>query len=323
MLAPLRDWDLAREVAETAELQRKTLAVDWLGSKLPPWSEPCPINVHVGAALGNGGATSFSFQDGAPSGWRMTVQGNRQRVLDSALPHEILHTLLATHFGRPLPRWADEGAAINTEHASEKAKTELILRQCLTSGRGVPFSKLVEMVDYPADVLPMYSQSYSLVKFLIERDGGRLAFVEYVEDALDNGDWPAATKRHYGYDSLVELQVAWNAWIAYGVPSLANKLPADVDSPDQPDNNVICFPLPGAVHPPTTGQPPSGFRPTLSITDVIRLVEAGVDSDVIVRHARRHCLATSLTTDDLILLTKNGADVAVITALQKLPVGGP
>jgi hypothetical protein len=74
-----------------------------------------------------------------------------------------------------------------------QAQQEKVLRECLTSGRGIPLSKLLDMMEYPNDVLPMYSEGYSLVKFLMQQDGGRLAFIEYVQDAMDSGDWRAAS----------------------------------------------------------------------------------------------------------------------------------
>ncbi len=33
----------------------------------------------------------------------MEVIGTPERILDSVLPHEVTHTILATYFGRPLP----------------------------------------------------------------------------------------------------------------------------------------------------------------------------------------------------------------------------
>ena len=113
---------LAREVAVSAERFRKELALEWLGYELQPWPSPIPIRVHSAGHLGAGGVTSFVFVDNVPEQWQMTLQGTRQRVLDSVLPHEISHTVFATHFGRPLPRWANEGACTTVEHTSEKQK---------------------------------------------------------------------------------------------------------------------------------------------------------------------------------------------------------
>ena len=97
---------LAREIGQAAETFRRDLAIEWLGKEMPQWTARCPITARVGRNLGAGGETSFMFDDGEVFGWRSTIQGSRERILDSVIPHEILHTILASHFRRPLPRWA-------------------------------------------------------------------------------------------------------------------------------------------------------------------------------------------------------------------------
>jgi len=135
--------ELANEVCQAAEQYRKDLAIQWLGEELPPWREMCPITVRL--APGAGGATSFMFNQGVPFGWTMNIQGSRARILDSVLPHEITHTIFATHFGRPLPRWADEGACTTVEHAQEKAKQDKFLIEFLHTKRGIPFNQMFAM----------------------------------------------------------------------------------------------------------------------------------------------------------------------------------
>jgi hypothetical protein len=209
--------DLAREIGDAAEHFRRDLAIEWLGRELPPWTDVCPITVQVAPHLGAGGATSFYFIQGRPQGWRMTLQGSRERILDSVLPHEITHTIFATHFGRPLPRWADEGASTSVEHVSERAKQHQLLIQFLTTGRGIAFNQMFAMREYPRDILPLYSQGYSLVKFLIAQ-GGKQKFIRYVGDGMDSNNWTAATQRHYGYSNLGELQQTWLTWVKQGSP---------------------------------------------------------------------------------------------------------
>jgi hypothetical protein len=65
---------------------------------------------------------------------------------------------------------------------------------------------------------------------------------------------------------------------------------------------------------------PAPQPPTLELADVVRLIEAGVDEQVIIRHTQKHRLAAPLTADDLILLTKSKATTKVITTLQEIPV---
>ena len=91
----------------------------------------CPIKADVAPNLGAAARRALCFRGGTPTEWTMNIQGSRERILDSVLPHEITHTIFATHFGRPLPRWADEGACTTVEHDSEKAKQDNFLIQFL------------------------------------------------------------------------------------------------------------------------------------------------------------------------------------------------
>jgi hypothetical protein len=208
---------LAQEIGDAAERFRRDLAIEWLGRELPPWTDICPITAQISPNLGAGGATSFYFSQGRAHGWRMTLQGSRERVLDSVLPHEVTHTIFATHFGRPLPRWADEGACTTVEHVSERAKQHQLLISFLTTGRGIAFNHMFAMREYPPDILPLYSQGYSLAKFLIAQ-GGKRKFMQYVGDGMASNNWTAATHQHYGYDSLGDLQQKWLAWVKQGSP---------------------------------------------------------------------------------------------------------
>jgi len=204
---------LARKVAEAAEKYRRELAEYWLGTTLKAWPSPCPVRVISGPNLAAQGMTQY---DRAPvRNFVMEVIGSEQRILDSVLPHEVSHTVLATHFGRPLPRWADEGICTTVEHASERAKHEAKLREFLRSRRGIAMNKLFLMTEYPSDVLPMYAQGYSVCRFLIQQGGPR-SFIEFLTDYMRHPSWTENVRKHYGYESLAELQSKWLAWVADG-----------------------------------------------------------------------------------------------------------
>ncbi|MFM9024069.1 MAG: hypothetical protein ACKON7_01785 [Planctomycetaceae bacterium] len=209
---------LARKIGDAAEQYRHTLAVEWLGAPLPRWSRPCPITAQVAPHLGAGGATSFVFDKGEVFNWTMTIQGSEERVLDSVLPHEITHTIFASHFRRPLPRWADEGACTTVEHPVERARQHRMLIEFLTTGRGIAFPEMFAMREYPADVLPLYSQGYSLARFLIER-GGRHKYVQFVADGLATENWSAALAAHYGVPGVAQMQHVWLDWVKQGCPA--------------------------------------------------------------------------------------------------------
>ena len=208
---------LAEEIGKMAEHYRHDLAIEWLGKSMPNWAQPCPIHAQVEPNLGAGGATSFVFDHGEVFGWRMEIQGSHERVLDSVLPHEVTHTIFATHFRRPLPRWADEGACTTVEHISERSKQDRMLIQFLHTGRGIGFNQMFAMTEYPQDILPLYSQGYSLARYLIDQHGKR-EFVAYVGDGLSSENWTVATKQHYGYANLAVLQDSWLDWVKQGSP---------------------------------------------------------------------------------------------------------
>src|SRR5690606_15044114 len=118
----------------------------------------------------------------------------------------------------PLPRWADEGACTIVEHDSERAKQEQLLIKFLTGNRGIAFNKMFAMREYPPDILPLYSQGYSLARFLIAQ-GGKQKFVKYVEAGLATNNWTHATRELYGYKSLSDLQTTWVDWVRQGYPT--------------------------------------------------------------------------------------------------------
>jgi hypothetical protein len=266
------DANFAQQVSAAAEAFRRDLAVSWLGQAMPNWSQPCVMTVQAGPNLGAGGATTFKFQDGEVFEWRMSIQGSRERILDSVLPHEITHMVFASHFRQPLPRWADEGGATSVEHAVERTKHRQMLPMFLRSGRGIAFNQMFAMMDYPPDYMPLYAQGYSLAEFLIQASGRRV-YVEFLDDGLKSGDWSAAVQRHYGAKDLGVLQNTWLAWVRQGAPlakpgeSLpAQLLAANAPRRPRPEPNLIyrvrdkqppvrtagLTPIPGPASPPPT-----------------------------------------------------------------------
>src|SRR4051812_37536329 len=210
---------LAKEIGDQAEVYRRDLAMEWLGKELPPWSKSCPIFAGVAQKKGAGGATRFVFDPGEGVYWDMKIQSSRERILDSVLPHEVTHTIFASYFRQPLPRWADEGACTTVEHQSEVDKQERNLIQFLRSGRGIPFSQMFAMKEYPSDVMPLYAQGHSLAEWLIE-NRGRKEFLEFVGDGMQDENWGRAVRDHYGFNNLLQLQNAWNDWVKQGRPRI-------------------------------------------------------------------------------------------------------
>lgn len=225
---------IAEKVALTAERCREELAMEWLGYTLPNWYKPCQVRVRVGQ-IGAGGATTFSFGGGQVFGWDMTVQGSLERILDSVIPHEVSHTIFACHFRRPLPRWADEGAATIAEEESERRRQTKLAEEVMPSKRRIPLRELLSITEYPKNmqhVLTLYAEGYLLADFLVQK-GGKSRFLAFMQDAHESG-WDASLRKHYEEESVEALESKWSQWVIAGSPSLRRpngELLADAKSP--------------------------------------------------------------------------------------------
>ncbi|MFN6107819.1 MAG: hypothetical protein ACK5EA_25640 [Planctomycetaceae bacterium] len=213
--------EVARKVGEAAERFRKQISVEWLGKELPRWSARCPIRVRVGQ-IGAGGATTFNFHPvpNRPSevcDWNMEVQGTLERILDSVIPHEVSHTIFACHFRRPLPRWADEGAATLVEIESERRIQTLTVNETINTRRRIPLRQLLAMKEYPSDqgaLRVLYAQGYSLAQLLVQ-EGGKQRYLAFLEDA-HRTNWDQAIARHYPHKNVEGLEQYWQKWVLAG-----------------------------------------------------------------------------------------------------------
>src|SRR5262245_37475779 len=201
--------EVARTVAEQAERCREQIAHQWLGRELPAWDAPCTIRVKLTPGEA-GGLTSFGFARGRVTDQSMSVEGRLERILNSALPHEVTHTVFAAYFGGPMPRWADEGASLLSEDLRERRRQDQIAEDLIARHAELPLARLFRIEDYPSDLLGFYGQGYSISRFLVEM-GGRPRFLQFVRDGLRVG-WDSATRDHYGLSDVRELDRAWRSW---------------------------------------------------------------------------------------------------------------
>lgn len=214
------DEQLARRFGEKAEEYRREKALDWLGREMPPWPKRCPLQVSINGG-GAGGATTFTFGSDANgrstvTSRRMEIRGDVRQLLYSVLPHEVTHTVLAEHFGRPVPRWADEGGSVLSENEEERFSHDIRNRELLNSGRGIRLRVLFRMTEYPKDMIVLYAQGYSITAFLVERGGGgregRAKLLQFLGTGMGGNtsdSWNEAAKRVYGFDTADALEEAW------------------------------------------------------------------------------------------------------------------
>lgn len=212
---------MARVMANEAEHHRKELAKKWLRAELPAWAKPCALN-YTSALGATGGATTFTFgrKDGAPTldTAEMDLRGEFLKVLENALPHEVTHTVLASHFKRPVPRWADEGIALQAESEQSHAEHDVKVRELLNAGRGLRLRVLFRMTDYPKDVMVAYAQGHSIVRFLLTREIDSksktpetrlLKFVNAGSAENTAESWDKAARDYFGFKTVDALEEAW------------------------------------------------------------------------------------------------------------------
>lgn len=221
--------ELARRFGEMAEVYRREKALEWLGYEMPPWQRKCPIRVIV-TLNGAGGATTFTFgsRNGQPAvmAQEMEIRGEVKQLLNSVLPHEVTHTVFAHHFGRAVPRWADEGGSVLSENDDERYTHDVRCRELLNAGRAIRLRVLFRLGDYPRDMIVLYAQGYSVAAWLVERAGGgqagRQALLRFLELGMQGGEprpgipyhgsiesWNQAARQVYGIDGVDSLEQLW------------------------------------------------------------------------------------------------------------------
>ena len=265
--------EIAEQCGKVAEYYRKSIAEDWLGAEMKRWYKPCTLSVKVGQ-IGAGGATTFAFDRGEVFGWRMNVQGSLERILDSVIPHEVSHTILACHFRRPLPRWADEGAATLIEHESERRRQALLLQQVWKTSQRIPLRKLLSIKEYPRDmqhVLTLYAEGYSLADFLVQA-GGKTRYLQFLDAAHRQG-WDRAIEQHYSLEGVDDLESRWNNWVMAGSPRLNIPSGTQLASNEQPKASEPPAAEQQFQRPIIRGQSPEQNRPAAEEQQVAAAVQ--------------------------------------------------
>jgi hypothetical protein len=196
-----------------AEELRRELAVWWQGHPMPQWSDPCPITVreHTNPNISGGGATSFAFSsDGEVYGWRMSVSGREQDLLDNTLPHEVNHTVLASLLRRPSPRWLSEGLCQLFEGPDEHKRHRTDARR-FQEHPWCAWRRLDYTGPYPqtSDGLQaLYGTGFSVVEWLLET-GGRRQLQAFTTDGA-----PVSQRFRTHYNkTATQAEREWRAWV--------------------------------------------------------------------------------------------------------------
>lgn len=218
------DTDRAAIIAACVDETRRRVEILLVGTaELRPWVPPCTVHVHrdreafalavSDAPAASGGATSIEFVGDSVSLRRIDVIAAADGDVPAALPHEVVHVVLADHFTDvPPPRWADEGLATLFDDPVKQRGHEADFRRAAAHGQAWSVADLIDLELEPADTARQrlfYGQSAALVRWLLAREDGT-TFLRFVADAAREG--PAASMRnHYGLSSADDLEQAWRS----------------------------------------------------------------------------------------------------------------
>jgi hypothetical protein len=221
--------DLAEKAAEVAERTRGDMYRKWFGALAPDWKPKCELFLYpthqdyrraTGAPADAPGHSDSKMDGGRVISRRIDMYCDNPNMLETVLPHETTHVVLAGNFGdRFVPRWADEGIAVHTEpreNIQQHLGNLLRLRQ---SRQLIGLRQLVQMEDdYPDPHLmdAFYAESVALVEFLV-KEKGPLVFTQFVREGRKIGYEPALQK-HYGYRDFADFEQRWTQF-AFASPA--------------------------------------------------------------------------------------------------------
>lgn len=226
--------EFVEKAAQSAEKTRQAMYRKWFGTEGPSWTPKCDLVLHATAGdysrITGVPATSpgHSRIESDPSGQRivqrrMDMHCDSHGMLETVLPHETTHVVLAGMFDHyQVPRWADEGMAVLTEPMEKIEQHRRNLFKAQRDNQLFAVRELLVLADYPSAkrISAFYAQSVFLVEFLSQQKGP-IAFSEFLRDGL-RGGYETALRRHYGW-SVADLETRWNQYLQGESQRLASR----------------------------------------------------------------------------------------------------
>lgn len=211
-------------IGAACESKREVLARKWLGEGAikQSWQARCYVVVHpttesylreVGTGGQNTLGSSLIRKDKQRVvSRRIDLRGNVPDLLHAALPHELTHVVLADAFvSEELPRWADEGMAMQADPPTKLAGHSRDLDSAIAGQTVFHISELFSKADYPtADGRnTFYGESASLVNYLVARRSPS-DFVKFLQIAGQRG-YDAGLNSVYGIEGVARLEHLWRS----------------------------------------------------------------------------------------------------------------
>ena len=136
-----------------------------------------------------------------------------KRALAHELAHLVVHQFIFSGYGIPLPTWLDEGLAMYAE-GNLTAEMRRVLEDAVENGRLISVRSLSS--SFPADpqaAYLAYTQSYSLIEFLLqEKNGGQEKMLDLLNHFKSGSGYVEALDQVYGLD-IDQLDSLWRDYI--------------------------------------------------------------------------------------------------------------
>ncbi len=233
--------ELATQLANLCEDSRQAIRKRWLGdSGQKTWTIKCDVYLyptsHEYQQKTRFPADSWGFADleiGQGKVWmrRLDLRSDVESRLTAVTIHELTHVVLADRFAqRQIPRWADEGIALNSEPAKRQRDMRNWLAREIRQGRGFTLTQLLAMRHYPTDKHLgdlFYAQSGSLIEFLLQQNSDS---EEGVLRLVESSQQQAVNKPLQGV-SLARLEIEWKAWLLKSDANSESHLQIAADRP--------------------------------------------------------------------------------------------
>jgi hypothetical protein len=221
-----------RAIGNEAAFQRKEVSERWLGKESPEPRHAIVIGWKPDGPPG--GVSELTFSDGRLDKVTVRLRGPLQTSLEDQLAREMTHVVLAESIGRPLPRWAADGASRLAESATSQAEHDGYCRAMLRDGTAFRLSWLFQFNQDTKNQRHVVAEEHSVTRFLLTRkaalknpvmddipylaelsrnqDRPEAAFLAFAQLGAE-GDWDKAAKAIYGFDDVAALERAWIGWL--------------------------------------------------------------------------------------------------------------
>lgn len=192
---------IAEQVLERADVLRKQIALEWLGSEIPEGIGRTSITLHY--QPGAEGALTWAKDHSdrtLHAVYIRTTPERVQRAIDEMLPHEIAHVVLATRYPHPnrLPTWIEEGIASRYDDDDRIALRRETVNWWKQTGNWPQLSDLLGARSLQSSDTEAYAAASVLVDFIVSKHGKRSLFSQEWTEATLQGYWQQWVLREGG-----------------------------------------------------------------------------------------------------------------------------